>query len=143
MKINKYKMNEEGLNRFFGTLEAKIMDFIWTSGEASIKEVQEKLSQENPISFNAVMTVMNRLGEKGHLQKETKGRLSYFKAVLTKEQFLSEQTKSVAYGLVEDFGGLAVAHFVDAIENADPSLLKQLEEKINEVKKRNENESKD
>jgi predicted transcriptional regulator len=138
LKINNFKINEEGLNRFFGALEAKIMNYIWSSGEVTIREVQQHINNEKPISFNAVTTVMNRLVDKGHLHKETRGRIAYFKAVQTKEQFLSEQTKSVAYGLIEDFGGLAVTHMVDAIRDVDPSLLKQLEEKLNEAKRRNE-----
>jgi predicted transcriptional regulator len=63
------------------------------------------------------MTVMNRLVDKGHLHKETRGRIAYFKAVQTKEQ-----TKSIAYGLTEEFGGLTVTHMVDAIRDMDPSL---------------------
>ncbi|MCL6588140.1 MAG: BlaI/MecI/CopY family transcriptional regulator, partial [Anoxybacillus sp.] len=78
------------------------------------------------------------LVDKGHLHKETRGRIAYFKAVQTKEQFLSEQTKSVTYGLIEEFGGLAVTHMVDAIRDVNPSLLKKLEEKLNEAKRRNE-----
>jgi hypothetical protein len=30
LKINSFKINEEGLNRFFGALEAKIMNYIWS-----------------------------------------------------------------------------------------------------------------
>jgi predicted transcriptional regulator len=138
LKIHHFKVNEEGLNRFFGALEAKIMNYIWASGEATAKDVQQHLSLEKPISANAVMTVMNRLVEKGHLRKEMKGRAAYFAAVQTKEQFLSEQSKSVAYGLIEEFGGLAVAHMVEAIRDVDPSLLKKLEETLNEAKRRNE-----
>ncbi|WP_035098874.1 BlaI/MecI/CopY family transcriptional regulator [Anoxybacteroides tepidamans] len=136
-KINHFKINEEGLERFFGALEAKIMNYIWASGEVTAKDVQQHISLEKPISANAVMTVMNRLVDKGHLHKETRGRISYFTAVQTKEQFLSEQTKSVTYGLIEEFGGLAVAHMVDAIRDLDPSLLQKLEEKLNEAKRRN------
>ncbi len=70
MSVNKYNFNGEGLNRFFGALEARIMDAIWASGELSIKQVQERINLENPISFNAVNTVMNRLVEKKNISPD-------------------------------------------------------------------------
>ncbi|SHE10869.1 copper transport repressor, CopY/TcrY family [Chlamydia abortus] len=134
-------MNEEGLNRFFGPLEARIMERVWQTGRASIKEVQEMLCKEAPISFNAVMTVMNRLCEKGHLNrlaKRSRGEVSYYAAVQTKEQFLSEQTKELANGLITDFGPLVVNHLIDSLDQADPELIKRLEQKLHEMRRRNE-----
>lgn len=134
-------MNEEGLNRFFGPLEARIMERVWQTGRASIKEVQEMLCKEAPISFNAVMTVMNRLCEKGHLNrlaKRSRGEVSFYAAVQTKEQFLSEQTKELANGLITDFGPLVVNHLIDSLDQADPELIKRLEQKLHEMRRRNE-----
>ena len=45
MKIRKFKMNESGLNRFFGPLEAKIMDILWNDVEMTIKDVQQVLER--------------------------------------------------------------------------------------------------
>lgn len=142
MKVKKFNVSEEGLNHFFGPLEAKIMDIIWSAEGLSIKEVQEILNEENhPISFNAVMTVMNRLLEKGHLTKHSKGkgrgRASCYEPVQTKEQFLTEQTKAVTYGLIHEYGDLVVNHMIDALEDADPNLIAKLQDKINAMKSRN------
>jgi len=137
MKVPRIKVNEEGLNRFFGPLEARIMRIIWESGELSIKEVQRILNEESPISFNAVMTVMNRLAEKGHLAKRARGRSTYFRAVQTKEQFLAEQTRAVTLGLIEEFGDLVVNHMIEALEQADPASIRKLEQKLMELKNRN------
>ncbi|MCD1260621.1 BlaI/MecI/CopY family transcriptional regulator [Paenibacillus athensensis] len=136
MRIDKINLQEAGTNRFFGSLEARIMDALWSrpSCEATIRDVQEQLDADGPISFNAVMTVMNRLVEKGHLQKAARGRTSMFRTTLTQDQFVSEQTKQAAYGLVEQFGGLAIAHFLDAIEQLQPELLQELETKLLKLK---------
>lgn len=77
MKLQHFKMKESGLNRFFGPLEAKIMEILWDSRELahelSIKDVQQKLESDKQVNFNTVMTVMNRLVEKGFLEKERLG----------------------------------------------------------------------
>lgn len=70
MFTQNYKLNEQGLNHFFGPLEAKIMEIIWNKPDRTIKEVQQQLSEESSINFNTVMTVMNRLVEKGHLKNK-------------------------------------------------------------------------
>lgn len=130
-------MHEQGLNHFFGPLEARIMDIIWASGTTTIRDVQTVLNQEEPISFNAVMTVMNRLLEKGLLRKNSqgsgRGRTTFFQPVQSKEQFLSDQTKEVTHGLIREFGDLVVGHMIDALDEADPEMIAKLQEKLNQM----------
>jgi predicted transcriptional regulator len=141
MQIKRMNVNGEGLNRFFGPLEAKIMDILWSSDGSSIKEVQTILNQETSISVNTVMTVMNRLLEKGHLTKATSGfgraHVAKFRPLQSKEQFLSEQTKVVSQGLIQEFGSLVVNHMIDALDDVDPEVIARLEQKLNEIKSGN------
>lgn len=140
LNIKKVHIHEEGLNVFFGPLEARIMELLWIQSEYSAKEMQQALSNDNPISFNAVMTVMNRLVEKGYLKKQKKGtgrgRVSVFSPVQEKDQFISAQTKTITHGLVSEFGEYVVTHMLDAMEQVDPELIAKLEEKLLEFKKR-------
>ena len=87
MKIQKFNRNESGLNRFFGPLEAKILDILWNDVEMTIKDVQQMLDKEKATNFNTVMTVMNRLVEKGILQKRVEGRSSLFKPFKREKNF--------------------------------------------------------
>ncbi|MCR8632645.1 MULTISPECIES: BlaI/MecI/CopY family transcriptional regulator [Paenibacillus] len=135
MKIHNFKYNESGLNRFFGTLEAKIMDILWDGEEMVIKDVQHKLEEEKVVNFNTVMTVMNRLVEKRVLQKRAAGRSFLYRPVLSKPEFLEAQSKELTHELMEEFGSLVVNHMLDALEVADPMLMDKLEQKIKELKK--------
>ncbi|KQL44762.1 transcriptional regulator [Brevibacillus choshinensis] len=139
MKLQHFKMKESGLNRFFGPLEAKIMDILWDGreheNELSIKDVQQKLEADKQVNFNTVMTVMNRLVEKGFLEKRAAGRTSLFQPVQSKHDFMNNQSKELTHELMEEFGPLAVSHMLDELEDVDPALLEKLEEKINLLKK--------
>ncbi|KOO50004.1 BlaI/MecI/CopY family transcriptional regulator [Viridibacillus arvi] len=135
MRIRKFKMNESGLNRFFGPLEAKIMDILWNDVEMTIKDVQQVLDQEKLTNFNTVMTVMNRLVDKGILQKRTEGRSSLYKPVLSREDFLNTQSKEMTNELMDEFGNVVVSHMLDALEDVDDDLVAMLEKKIKELKK--------
>jgi predicted transcriptional regulator len=136
MKIQQFKTNETGLNRFFGSLEAKIMDILWNGPEMTIKDVKQKLDQEKSTNFNTVMTVMNRLVDKGVLAKRTEKRTSMFKPIFSKEEFLKTQSKELTQDLMDEFGPLAVNHMLDALDEADPILIEKLEQKIKQLKEK-------
>jgi len=135
LKIKNFKYDEVGLNRFFGSLEARIMEIVWESDELSIKDAQAILGQEKSINFNTVMTVMNRLVDKGLLTKRSEGRLSLYRASQSKEAFIEEQSKKLTENLYEEFGGLVVSHMIDVLDEADAELLDRLERKIRELRK--------
>ncbi|WP_424768509.1 BlaI/MecI/CopY family transcriptional regulator [Paenibacillus sp. sgz302251] len=132
------KLSGEGLNRFFGPLEARIMEIVWEEeDEVSIKKVLALLHEE--LSVNTIMTVLNRLTEKGHLVKTSSGKgrnkASTFRAVQRKEQFIEEQTRHVTEGLVQEYGQMVVNHFFDAFEQTDPELMRLMEERIRQWKR--------
>ena len=135
MKIRKFKLNESGLNRFFGPLEAKIMDVLWNDVEMTIKDVQQVLEREKLTNFNTVMTVMNRLVDKEILQKRMEGRSFLYKPVLSREEFLTTQSKEMTNELMDEFGNVVVSHMLDALEDVDDALVAKLEQKIKELKK--------
>lgn len=135
MKIQAYKVTDKSLTRFFGPLEARIMEILWIHRELSIKDVQIKLEQEKNLNFNTVMTVMNRLLDKGILAKRIEGRTSLYRATSSKEAFLELQSKEITHELLEDFGSMVVNHMIDALDDADPELLSKLEEKLKALKK--------
>ncbi|ASS96927.1 MULTISPECIES: BlaI/MecI/CopY family transcriptional regulator [Bacillaceae] len=135
MNIKNFKYDEVGLNRFFGPLEANIMEYLWDKDEQSIKSVQQSLELDKPINFNTVMTVMNRLVEKGILEKRSEGRLSLFRPVQSKAEFLEEQSKKLTENLLDEFGGAVISHMLDAMKDADQGLIEKLEQKIQSLKK--------
>ncbi|MEC0275551.1 MULTISPECIES: BlaI/MecI/CopY family transcriptional regulator [Peribacillus] len=135
MNIKNFKYDEVGLNRFFGPLEANIMEYLWDKDEQSIKAVQQSLELDKPINFNTVMTVMNRLVEKGILVKRSEGRLSLFRPVQSKEEFFEEQSKKLTENLLDEFGGAVISHMLDAMKDADQGLIEKLEQKIQSLKK--------
>lgn len=135
MKIRKFKINENGLNRFFGPLEAKIIDVLWEGEEKTIKDVQQALEREKITNFNTVMTVMNRLVDKGILQKRVEGRSSVYKPVQTRAEFLNTQSKDMTHELIDEFGDVVISHMLNALEEADDELVAKLEKKVEELKK--------
>lgn len=53
-------------------LELKIMDTLWTRGEASIREVQEAFPAKDRPAYTTVQTTINRLEGKGAVRRVRK-----------------------------------------------------------------------
>ena len=63
------------------------MNVIWMTGDASVAEVTERLREDRDLHHNTVMTVMQRLAEKGYLEKYARdGRTNGFRPKIAREE---------------------------------------------------------
>ena len=109
-----FRLNQEGLARVFGELEAQIMEAVWQLEEPTVQAVCDFLGPEH--NYKTVMTVMNRLVEKGALNRCRRSRAFVYQPGQSREAFLRRVSQAVMGGLVRDFGGLAVAQFVETLD---------------------------
>lgn len=127
-----FKLKGSGLNRVLGKLESQVMDALWEKNQATIKTIQVKIFQKTPLSFNTVMTAMNRLVGKGLLKKKKVARHYLYTPVVSKEDFLNSFSEKVIQGLIKEFPQYAIANFVEEVEKADPKLLDELWQVVKE-----------
>ncbi|GFP19478.1 hypothetical protein HKBW3S03_00983 [Candidatus Hakubella thermalkaliphila] len=71
-----------------GDLEAEIMGYVWRSRRTTVREVWEQIYEKRKIAYTTVMTVMNRLTQKGILSREKIGVTYYYTPVVTKTQVI-------------------------------------------------------
>lgn len=137
--IRTFRLGDQGLKRVLGELEAMVMEVVWASaGPVTIREVTERLRSHQPLAFNTVMTVMNRLVAKGLLKRSGRKGSYTYRPALEREAFLREVTRRVAAGLVQDFGTLAVSQFVDVLAEEAPDALAELERELRRRQMRDE-----
>ena len=110
-RLSAFKLDRRGLARVFGELEAEIMAVVWDLPEATVSDVCARLGQDS--NYKTVMTVMNRLVEKGALHRHRDSRAFTYVAAESRLAFLNRVSRHVAASLVEEYGALAVAQFVE------------------------------
>ena len=133
MDIQRFDLGKRGLSRVLGELAARIMDAVWRLGTATGNEICAALAPG--AHYKTVLTVANRLVEKGLLTREPGvGRAFRYQAVEERDAFLNRITGSVASGLIGDFGRPALAQLVQAVEDVDPAYLDELERLVRERK---------
>lgn len=129
--ISVFRLEGRGVGRVLGALEATIMGVVWdAAGPVTIRDVTSRLQRRRPWAFNTVMTVMNRLVDKGLLARTgVKGSHAY-RAAVSRDAFAQSVTRHVATGLIREFGELAVTQFVEAAAREDAAALARLEDAL-------------
>ncbi len=123
--IQSFRLHQEGLARVFGELEAKIMEAVWDLEEPTVQSVCDYLGPST--NYKTVMTVLNRLVEKDALSRQRVSRAFIYRPRQSREAFLSRVSRAIMGGLVRDFGSVAVAQFVETLDEIDPEQLAELE----------------
>ncbi len=124
-KPKQIKLDEHGLAKILGDLEARVMDAVWSEEGASVRLVCDRLKSERPLSFNTVMTIMNRLVEKGMLKKKmSDGQYAYL-PVHTRQEFIDRVSSKILKSIMSDPQLFSMAAFVSSL-GEDPARLNEL-----------------
>jgi len=66
--------------------EQAIMEILWASGQASVKDIAESLSENKPTAYTTAQTMCKILAEKGYASYRKEGKAFIYKAQLTKKE---------------------------------------------------------
>jgi BlaI family penicillinase repressor len=95
-------------------VELRIMDAVWRTGPASVREIQEALPSKNRPAYTTVQTMIYRLEAKGAVRRVKKiGNAHVFEAAISRE---STQRRLIDE-LLGFFGGRiqpVMAHLVES-----------------------------
>jgi BlaI family transcriptional regulator, penicillinase repressor len=80
-------------------LELDCMNALWRLGEATVRDIHGALANTRPRAYTTIMTILDRLAQKGVVERQKAGRAWLYKANLSADQ---ARTHAVAR-LVEGF----------------------------------------
>lgn len=126
--VHAVKLEERGLDRFFGELEARIMEAVWALEEATVHDICEYLGAD--CHYKTIMTVASRLVQKGALKRRRPGRAYVYAPVAPRDKFLQNILSETVTGLMQDFGSDALVGFAAAVDGMAPEQLEKLREMV-------------
>ena len=132
---NTFRPTKKGLGRAMGDLEKDIMDILWLKEEATGKEVFEELRHSRNAAITTVLTVLDRLINKGMVRKAKGESVYIYSPALTKDEFTDIVSHEVMRGVMDISANSAVASFVDILAETDPKELDRLSKLIDNKKK--------
>jgi len=109
---------------FLGTLQTKVLEALSRRGPSTVREVTDAL--RGKFAYTTVMTVLGRLHEKGLVGREQRGRGYLYTPRYSVSELRDRMAKYLVDGIVEDFGDVALAHFVGALDRVDRARLARL-----------------
>ncbi len=124
MHIHVFRLNQHGLARLFGELEAKVMNAVWSLDEPTVQDVVNRLGKR--ANYKTIMTVMNRLAAKGLLERRKVSRAFVYVPRFTREELFERMSRQVLDSLIADFGPAVIAQFVEAVAETDRAHLTEL-----------------
>lgn len=118
-----------------GALEKEILHSLWDMKEGTVRDVLGAFGRKRKIAYTTVMTVMGRMVGKGYLcrQELGNGRFLYMPRQ-NKEEFYAMTSRVLFSQMIRNFGSVAVAQFVDALEEVDPRQLQTLRKRLRDLK---------
>lgn len=110
-----------------GELESAILGVLWDSAsKLSVRKVQECLEHEQALAYTTVMTVLDRLFDKGLVDREKDGKAFVYRPALTREAYLGGQAARMLTELEVPVQRDVLMAFLDSAEHADPAVLDEL-----------------
>ncbi|HEY0151347.1 MAG TPA: BlaI/MecI/CopY family transcriptional regulator [Longimicrobium sp.] len=121
------RLSAEGLAKVLGDLEARVMRAVWELARpVSARTVHERVIREHSVAIYTVITVLNKLVDKGLLRREKREDLLHYEASLSEADFRAQASRRLMEGVLS-FGPEAVtASFVDILADRDPEQLAEL-----------------
>lgn len=113
-----------------GPLESVCMRSLWRSSPATVRDVLGTVHDEyDPeLAYTTVMTVLQRLHDKGLVRREHVGRGHRYEPVHSQQELIDLLGRREVDELVDRYGDVALAHFAETLRDIDPSVLAKIQD---------------
>ena len=126
---------KKNTTQILGELEAEIMEIVWKLKSASVREVLDNLKKRRKVAYTTIMTVMARLAGKGILKRKLDESAAYiYTPAQDKGVFLANSSRKLIKNLIDEFGEVAVAQFIDAVGDSDQKDLAAWQKKLKKIR---------
>ncbi len=130
-----FKRPREVVGAALGKLERAVMELSWRRGEICVRDVH--LAFDRRIAYTTLMTTLQRLHQKGVLDRRKQGRAYYYAPRFSSAEFEQGVARDLIDGLIDDTeAGVepVLACIVDAVSEHDRTALDALDRLIQEKK---------
>jgi predicted transcriptional regulator len=138
--LPQYTLEGISTDSFLGPLESKVLETIWSSEKRpiTVREVHQAMGREDNLAYTTIMTTMNRLFDKGLLNREVKsgkGGLHYaYWPMMEREAFERTAIQGVLDSLIDKFGEKVTDCFIERV-STDKESLERLKTELRKVEK--------
>lgn len=108
-----------------GPLETRLMDELWLSSPATVREVADRLSSD--LAYTTLMTTLDRLFKKGLLTRTKLNAAFVYAPALSRNEYQQHIVERSMAPFLQESPGPVMAAFVNAAALIDEANLARLE----------------
>jgi predicted transcriptional regulator len=91
-------------------LELECLSVLWPMGEGTVREIHLALTASRPRAYTTVLTIMDRLEQKGIVARRKVGRAFHYQAMLSAEEARLKAVEKIVEGFFDGSPEALVAH---------------------------------
>ena len=100
------------------------MNALWRLGQATVRDVHAALAPTRPRAYTTIMTILDRLAQKGMVERRKAGRAWLYKAQLSADQARTHAVRRLVEGFFQG-SAEALALHVSALASAAQANLRR------------------
>jgi BlaI family penicillinase repressor len=118
---------------FSGALQQELMRVLWRRGPGTVDEVRAALPKKSRGAYTTIQTVLNRLSERGLLERKRRGTAIVYTPRLSEAEYLE---RSLSQALAEASSEARQAALAGLVGGLDERELKEIRARRAEVSRR-------
>lgn len=115
-----------------GDLQLAIMRVMWQLGEANVDEVLHALPQANRGAYTTIQTVLNRLADRGLLERAREGRVIRYRPGVMEVDYLSRSLRETLDRASPQARQAALTRLIGEISPSDRAQIDALAAELDE-----------
>lgn len=113
-------------------LEYAVLAELWRAGTTSVRDLHQKLGEPQGLVYTTIAKVVDRLREKGLIQRRRQGQAFLYSAKVARDEVERARARNAVTRLLGSTPRAAVAALVEAVDSTEPGLLDELERAVAE-----------
>jgi len=108
-------------------LELDCMNALWRLGEATVRDIHGALATTRPRAYTTIMTILDRLTQKGVVERQKAGRAWLYKANLSADQARTHAVARLVEGFFQGSTEALASHISTLNKSPQANITRNLE----------------
>jgi predicted transcriptional regulator len=119
-----------------GSLQAEVMRVMWRLDEATVDDVRAAQPPSRRAAYTTIQTVMNRLLERGLLERKRRGKAFVYRARHTESEFVARSMRERLAGASADARTPALLSLIEGLKEDELDELTRYANKVRRGRKK-------
>lgn len=113
-----------------GELQTQIMSAVWKLDEGTVEQIRRALPEVNQGAYNTVQTVLNRLADRGLLERRREGHVIVYAPALSEAEYLSRSIEHTMRRATPEARQVALAQLIGSLSTDEAEGLRRLADEV-------------